>query len=783
MSWHELRVRARQEIAKRSDFVMSQWGARFVENDSDALSGHRGRFFFDSAEVPQILDYLRRWLPQVVDETVHQADQICRHRFDLLGYQSVEYGLQIDWHLDAVHGKRAPQYPWYKVRYLDFDQVGDSKIIWELNRHQHLVTLAKAYRWTGRLQYALELFEQWYGWQEQNPYPIGINWASSLEVAFRSLSWLWISHLLEECSVVPVRFAADLRRALMLNGRHIERFLSTYFSPNTHLIGEGAGLFFIGTLCQGSAAAQRWQTRGWQILCREAERQIRPDGMHFEQSVYYHVYALDFFLHTRALARRNGIPMPAAFDKILERMLEVLCSLGSSGPLPRMGDDDGGRVFDPQRNHLEHLLDPLALGAVLFNRGDFKAVAGNVREETIWLLGSDAARRFYSLHGDLPGHTSFALEPSGIHVMSGTAPKAQQLVINAGSREHGRDGHRHADALSLHLAVSGHPVLVDPGTYAYVDRSGERDHFRGTSGHNTLQVDGMSQAEPCGPFEWRGLSRADVHRWVNGKTFDFFEGSHYGYGRLADPVRHRRSIFYWKPHFWLVRDLVEGSQEHQIGLHWHFGEGSLTPISGGVMFLGDRNTALNLLFASRHSWSREMRRDWYSPVYGRKETAPLLRLTTEATLPVEVVSLLVPVSKPAGQGVLKPLAADGESASARAYQYCADDAKEHLFVFADGGGDWRIGPWSSNAKFLFSAAGCEGQPGSFVICDGSYLALNGRRILVSGENFKYAEFYNDAHGQRFHCSRADVVGIDPLTEGGGMRTTSRSSTRSLTALS
>jgi hypothetical protein len=783
MSWDEIRVRARQEIAKRMDSVMSQLGARFVEDSSDLLPLQGGHFFFDPAEVPHILDDLRRSLPEVVDEIVRQADEICAHRFDLLGYQGVQYGPEIDWHLDAVHAKRAPQRPWYKIRYLDSDEVGDSKIIWELNRHQHLVTLAKAYRVTGQLQYALELFEQWYGWQEQNPYPVGINWASSLEVAFRSLSWLWVSYLLADCPAVPARFPADVKRALSLNARHIERFLSTYFSPNTHLLGEGAGLFFIGMLCQGSAAAQRWQTRGWQIMLREAQHQIRPDGMHFEHSIYYHVYALDFFLHARILARRNGIPIPAAFDKTLEKMMEILCRLGSSGPLPRLGDDDGGRVFDPRRNRPEHMLDPLALGAVLFNRGDFKAVAGNVREETVWLLGTDAARRFHSLAGDRPCSTSFALESSGIHVMCCAAPKAQQLVVNAGPRERGRDGHRHADALSLHLAVNGQAVLIDPGTCAYVDQQRERDHFRGTAGHNTLHVDGLSQAEPGGPFEWRGLPRPDVHRWVNGNTFDFFEGSHDGYSRLADPVLHRRSIFYWKPHFWLVRDVVEGDEKHQVSLHWHFAEGALTPIPGGVTFLGDQQTALNLLFASSHPLSREIRPDWYSPVYGRKESAALLRLTTETTLPVELVSLLAPDSSmPACPAVLKPLMADRRSASAQAYQY-SDGAAECLFVFADGSGDWRVGPWSSDAKFLFCAGGCEGQPDSFVICDGSHLALNGRRLFASRENLKYAEFYKDAHGQRFHCSRAEATGIDPLKDAAGKRIISQSSACHLTARS
>src|SRR5262249_41541072 len=361
--------------------------------------------------------------------------------------------------------------------------------------------------------------------------------------------------------------------------------------------------------------------------------------------------------------------------------------------------------------------------------------------------------------------------------------KGQQLVINAGPRERGRDGHRHADGLSIHLAVSGHRVLIDPGTCVYVGPRGERDRFRGTASHNTIHVDGLSQAEPGGPFEWRGLSPADINRWVNGNTFDFFEGSHHGYGRLTDPVQHRRSIFYWKPHFWFVRDVVEGAGEHQISLNWHFADGALTPIPGGVTFGADRQGELNLPFASGPPLSHEISPDWYSPVYGKKEPAMLLRCTTATVLPVELVSLLVPVSaRPAGVGVLKPLAADRGSASARAYQYFADGTTDYFFVCANGSGDWRVGPWSSDAKLLFCASSYQDEPDAFVICDGSYLALNGRRLLASAENLKYAEFYNDAHGQRFHCSRADAVGIDPLTETAAKRIISRAPSRSLTAL-
>src|SRR6185437_15379030 len=99
---------------------------------------------------------------------------------------------------------------------------------------------------------------------------------------------------------------------------------------------------------------------------------VRADGLHFEQSLYYHVYAIDFFLHARILAARNGIAIPSDYDATIERMLNAMAVLGRTGHVPRIGDDDGDRLFDGQRNRPGHMLDPLATGAILYRRGDFK---------------------------------------------------------------------------------------------------------------------------------------------------------------------------------------------------------------------------------------------------------------------------------------------------------------------------------------------------------------------------------------------------------------------------
>src|SRR5215470_1434162 len=367
MSAGEIFDRTRQHLTARLDASRYRRGHDFTKKMAGNV-GRYGSFFFVPGETQTLCETLKDRFPTQAGNIIACAEQICSHHFDLLGYKHLDYGTQIDWHLDVVHEKRAPREPWFRVKYLDFEGVGDSKITWELNRHQHLVTLAKAYRLTGERKYADEIVAQWRHWHSENPYPVGINWASSLEVAFRSLSWIWVYFLLLDTPALMSDLQQQWLGALALNGRHIYTYLSTYFSPNTHLLGEGVTLFFLGVLFPDFPRALQWQQRGWKILLECAEKQVRSDGFYFERSNYYHVYALDLFLHARILAAINEIYISAQFDQTIVRMLEALCLLCRAGVPPTIGDDDGGRLFDPQRNRAEHLLDPLCTGSILFAR-------------------------------------------------------------------------------------------------------------------------------------------------------------------------------------------------------------------------------------------------------------------------------------------------------------------------------------------------------------------------------------------------------------------------------
>jgi hypothetical protein len=754
MDRREIKERSRQELHKRSDAMLSRFGYVFAKQTHTPSQVVPGKFLFESEQVEILLQLIRERLPEQAAQIVSRAGKICAHHFDLLGYQDLVYGASINWHLDAVHGKTSPQKPFHQIQYLDFAEVGDSKVTWELNRHQHLVTLAKAYRLTGDERFAREIVSQWKSWHEQNPYPVGINWASSLEVAFRALSWMWVHALLDGTKIVTDEFRQEYLHAQAVNGRHIERYLSTYFSPNTHLLGEGVALFFLGIMCSGLDRAERWKSIGWKIILEAADRQVNPDGFHFEQSTYYHVYALDFFLHAALLASANGISLPKNFEQTIERMLDALCLLGRSGPPPRLGDDDGGRVFDPARNREEHLLDPLSLGAILFGRADFKATARALREETIWLASAAGVAQWDSIDAKSGNGKSFAMPYSGLYLLS--SPQAHsQLIIKMSPAAAASGGHSHADALSLCLQSSGKSLLIDPGTCEYVGSDGKRNQYRATAAHNTVTVDERAQAEPDGSFSWKQKIPAKVERWVAGETFTLFLGRHDGYARLAKPAVHKRCVVSLKSGIFLVRDLVEGEGEHRLDLSWHL-QTELQLQHKHLFRLKKFSAGLAVLPAQDHVWAEEVHKGFWSPAYGAERRTTVLKLGRSCRLPAEFATMLVPLADAAAvPGKFVRLRPEGASDLVRAYQYETSELY-HLFFFAPAGSVWSCGPVKSDAEFVFITTRGTSHTPDLIVCNGSYVELEGKRILNAKRTVARCEVLNGDEPQIF-CSDLEAV--------------------------
>ena len=133
--------------------------------------------------------------------------------------------------------------------------------------------------------------------------------------------------------------------------------------------------------------------------------------------------------------------------------------------------------------------------------------------------------------------------------------------------------HGHADALSLVLNVAGKEILIDPGTYAYHTQKKWREYFRGTSAHNTIEIDETSQSVSGGNFLWSFHAKSHCVSFDSSLEKDVFIGYHDGYQRLEDPVTHQRTVTLVKENNQLlIEDQLLCQLNHDVSQYWHFSE-------------------------------------------------------------------------------------------------------------------------------------------------------------------------------------------------------------------
>lgn len=761
-SLDEWRVRGRQMLAARAESYGWSGLARVPDDDSfcklinaglpagqrsvnaeNLLAHFRQRssthFFAGLADREETVRELRRRFGRSAEEKViESARRIREGRFSLLGLQELSFGSPPDFHLEPASGKRAPLLHWRLFDELGAELTGDKKIIWELNRCQYFVTLGRAYWYTRDEAYAETFVAHLDAWIEQNPPGRGLNWVSSLEVAFRAISWLWALHFFRDSkSLAPGLFLRALKY-LDLHARHLETYLSTYSSPNTHLTGEALGLFYLGTLLPELPRAARWRETGEHILLTELRRHVLSDGVYFEQSSYYQRYTTDFYTHLYILKQLNGEAIAPELEEklalLLDHLMYITCPDGTT---PFYGDDDGGRLVTLDERERNDFRAALSTGASLFARPDYKSVAGEAAEETLWLLGRAGLQRFDDLDARPPEATSRAFSDGGYYVMrDGWTRRSNYMLIDCGPHGTLNCGHAHADALSFVAAARGRTLLVDPGTYTYTGSIEERDRFRGSSAHNTLTVDGESSSVPDGPFNWKHIAKARAHTWASHERFDFFEGTHDGYARLSSPAVHMRSILFLKNDYWIMRDRVETTGAHRYDLHFHFAAAAEPSVeindTEHVRLRENGRDAPGLeLFGfvggGGGLWRNE--ESWVSRCYGAREAATACRFSTEAEGAQEFVTFLVP----RGAGEPDVRVREIEAEGGRAFEVTDGDRRDLLLL--------RRGPMVATAQIT---SDCEWAWLRFAGAESlevtEMLLLGGRSLLLNGEElFKATE--------------------------------------------
>lgn len=508
-------------------------------------------------------------VPGSEQRALDRAQRAVRREFRLFG-SSISFGdrHRIDWSLDPIARRRYPLLPSRSLRLAERGGM-DPKYPWALGRLDQLIALGQGY-WVARdaeqrEPFAAEFKRQATDFIARNPLGVGIHWTSPMEVALRASNLaLGLAMVRTSPRAADARFLLTVMRSLVEHCEFVEAHLEDRaVVPNNHLIADFVGLLVVGLVFPELPTSARQVPRAVSGLREQMQAQVHEDGYSFEGSVPYHRLSLELFTLAHVVARSNAVELGSAFAARLRKMFGVAKAYCSeAGIAPQIGDNDSGRALALRdRASLDHGY-LAALGAVLFGDAALKRTGDGAPDEAAWLLGERALDDFERMQGSAAPQ-SFGSPAGGLHLFRGAGAL---VALSAGPNgQNGIGGHSHNDKLSFELHLNGAPVIVDPGSPTYLRDLAQRNAFRSTSAHNTVQLDGREQSplDPERPFALPDEARARVEELEHSAWCTTLIANHFGYATFKPPVQVRRAfLLHHASRALVVSDQLLGGGSH-----------------------------------------------------------------------------------------------------------------------------------------------------------------------------------------------------------------------------
>jgi hypothetical protein len=365
----------------------------------------------------------------------------------------------------------------------------------------------------------------------------------------------------------------------------------------------------------------RLAREAWAALHRNLLQDVWPDGVHRECSTHYHLIALRSFVGARQNALRFGLEVPAGYDERLRLACRFAMHVTRpDGALPALSDSDTGDYADV-----------LALASTLVD------LPGLTWAATRGAVGRPPAER----GPDFERGGLFVQRSGWGH---GPADYADQrfLVLDAGPV--GDGGHGHYDALSIEAYGRGRPLVVDPGRYSYSeDGHNWRRWFKGTAAHNTVTVDGVDQT----PYRRGkpGKGTAATARLLGRRCTDGVELLVADVTSVAYDARHTRQVAFVADEYWVVVDTLTAptGSTHEYGQRFHLPPSAMHSATVHPRPEDVLVTAPGVALLYPAGSAPTLESGWVSGLYGVKEHAPVVTVTSHTVPRACLVTVLWPL--------------------------------------------------------------------------------------------------------------------------------------------
>jgi hypothetical protein len=644
------------EVAASSERWRAPWRARrttaaslchaFGEQDANSLWGRLLANQVLPSGVHDAAEY-ERICPGAAARIFTQAQNALDRRVQFLGTRPHLLGEEIDWHSDFKVGKTWPPNFFRDIRFANLELPSDVKIPWELSRLQWLIPLGQAYAFTADERYSSAARRIIESWIAENPYAYSVNWGCAMEAAMRSITLIWLFYALGKSAAWQEKsFREEYLVELWLTLDFVDRNIERADINGNHFTADAAALVVGGQFFGDCAQGIRWLQAGREDLEREIELQVFADGVDYEASVPYHRLVLELFFAAAFALRQRQTEVSEVYARRLGAMARFVAAYSRpDGSTPLWGDADDARVlpFGNQPLHDHRYL--IGLVGLLLDDDDLIAMHAGSVDEAFWWFGPSAAQRLTAVRSE--PLASQAFREGGVFVMRN---QSDHIFIDCGPIGlAGKGGHGHNDALAFEAMLSRVLLVTDSGSYVYTSDSAARNRFRGTSMHNTAQVDGAEMNSFIAPdnlWQLADEAKASAFEWSTDGIRDIWSGSHSGYRKLSDPVEvRRRIILEHGSHSLVISDHLLGCGWHEVTIPLQLGPGvAFEADCAGGACLRYGETKFRLRWSSNVAWTLTPLTSQISPSYGMLVDVNRLEWHWSGVLPCDLTLFICPGS-------------------------------------------------------------------------------------------------------------------------------------------
>lgn len=285
---------------------------------------------------------------------------------------------------------------------------------------------------------------------------------------------------------------------------------------NNHLLENGFALLFAAHYFQ----YKKMLDFASKILIKALDRQILPDGAHFELCPMYHLWVVNRLLECLQILRKHVFKVKLLLNAIEEKSSIMLGWIHQvqfdNGSLPAVNDSSEG--YGPGITGIFNIATKLGV------------------KTAIHLLKESGFRKYRNRNFEM------LVDVNGLTPLE--AP-----------------GHSHADTFHFILHVFGDPLIIDTGVSTY-EPSKLRLYERSTMAHNTVVVNGLNQSEIFSTFRAGRRAKVNLHKY----SAHELEASHNGYRHLG--VKHTRT-FVFETDKIIITDKISGKKPLSCSAYLH----------------------------------------------------------------------------------------------------------------------------------------------------------------------------------------------------------------------